>query len=70
MLSFGYRVQKSVLEGFSSKDFLGEIKKRLREIIDPHEDSVRIYPLCAECSQKVEILGAGKLIEDVNYIII
>lgn len=69
-LGFGYRVQKSVFEGFSSREYLEEMKKKFMDVIDPAEDSIRIYPICSECSKKVELLGTGKLVEKVNYIII
>ena len=70
LLGFGYRVQKSVFEGFASKDYLAELEKRLEDIIDPKEDSIRIYRICADCTGEIKILGNGRIIEKVNYIII
>jgi CRISPR-associated protein Cas2 len=69
-LGFGYRVQKSVFEGFSSKEYLESMKEKFMEVINKEEDSIRIYPICCSCSEKVEILGQGRVVEKVNYIII
>jgi len=70
LLEYGYRVQKSVFEGFLSKESLEECAGKLEKIINKEEDSVRFYPLCKDCEKKVFIKGIGTFIEEVDYIII
>ena len=70
LLEYGYRVQKSVFEGILSKESVEECAAKLKNVIDPKVDSVRFYPLCAECEGKVAILGIGKRVEDVKYTIL
>ncbi len=67
---YAYRVQKSVFEGLVSKESIEEIEKKISAVIDPKTDSVRIYPLCGKCEPEVKILGTGKKIEHVDYIIL
>jgi CRISPR-associated protein Cas2 len=61
---FGVRVQYSVFECLLEADQLDRLRARMAKLIEPAEDSVRIYRLCQECAGKVEILGQGKLTED------
>lgn len=42
----GERVQFSVFEVHADRAQCAALLKRLREVIDPSEDSVRCYPLC------------------------
>jgi len=70
LLEYGYRVQKSVFEGFINKERVQECRKKLVSVIDPKTDSVRIYPLCGDCEAKVAIEGCGKTVEETAYIII
>ena len=67
---YSYRVQKSVFEGFLSKDTLLEMMDKIKNCIDEKTDSVRVYPLCARCEQEVRITGTGTKVEDVEYIIL
>ena len=67
---YGYRVQKSVFEGYYSQDEIKECKKKRYGIINCEEDSVRFYPLCKKCETEVGIQGIGKKIEELDYIIV
>jgi len=33
--------------------------RRLNELIVENEDSIRLYRLCADCQQRLQILGLG-----------
>jgi CRISPR-associated protein Cas2 len=46
---YGLRVQKSVFQCSLSSDTFREMKQRIAKIINLHEDSVLIYPLCEAC---------------------
>jgi CRISPR-associated protein Cas2 len=61
---FGVRVQYSVFECLLEPDQVERLRARMAALIDPAEDSVRIYRLCQDCKARVEILGQGKVTED------
>jgi len=44
--------------------------KRAEKLLDEAEDNLRIYPICAACRTKIEIIGQGKVIQDPEFIII
>lgn len=70
LLEYSYRVQKSVFEGFFSKDSLEECLSRLGAVIDPETDSVRSYQLCAGCADSIKNKGTGPDIKQVKYVIV
>ena len=58
MEGYGYRVQYSVFECDLDPKKLAELKKRLKPLVKEKEwESVRFYPLAADCADKVEVLG-------------
>lgn len=50
---YGDRVQFSVFEIVVEAGALTGLLERLQRILDPEEDSLRLYPACARCAQKV-----------------
>ena len=58
---FGERVQKSVFEcsKLTESQFL-RMKGQLDDLIDHTTDTVRYYPLCERCLDKVEWSGTGE----------
>jgi len=75
MKDFGQRVQKSVFECELDPKRLRELvalldKKRLSKGTDPG-DSIRVYPLCAACSDKVIVLGfRPAIVTETNVVVI
>lgn len=67
---FGERVQRSVFEANLQAEELERLKRRVTQHLDPAADSLRIYPLCAACVPRVEILGLGVVTQDPEVIII
>jgi CRISPR-associated protein Cas2 len=67
---FGQRVQYSVFECRLDAEALERLRQRIEKLTDPLEDSVRIYRLCLECGQKVEIQGLGKVTEDPDVYVL
>ncbi|HEY9475514.1 MAG TPA: CRISPR-associated endonuclease Cas2 [Mycobacteriales bacterium] len=55
--AFGHRVQKSVFEVVCSEAQKLRLVARLLDIIDPDQDSVRLYRLPARLLDDVEHLG-------------
>ena len=70
LLGYAHRVQKSVFEGLFSGQEIVELREKLEKLIEPKEDSVRIYPLCGTCEPKVLISGQGCRIEEIEYVIL
>jgi CRISPR-associated protein Cas2 len=67
---YGERVHLSVFEARLENSQLKRMKERIKRIINQEEDSVRIYSLCAACSEKIDIIGYGKMVQDPDVIVI
>ena len=67
---FGERVQYSVFEANLEREQLDRLRSKAMSILDPEEDFLRIYPLCAGCMRRIEVIGQGKVTEDPEFIII
>ena len=65
---YGYRVQKSIFEcsPMTEEQFL-KMTHRLEDVIDHTQDSVRLYPLCRGCLNKVEFSGIGEAPVAVSF---
>ena len=61
---FGERVQYSVFECRLDENQLAHLRSRMAKLIEPEEDSVRLYRLCAECVRQIEIQGLGVVKQD------
>ena len=70
LLQYSYRVQKSVFEGFFSRESFCECREKIAGIIDPDKDSVRYYQMCSGCAGHIDELGCGPLIEKIEYMVI
>jgi CRISPR-associated protein Cas2 len=70
LADFGKRVQFSVLEANLGPDDLAQLIRRVSRVLHPEEDNLRIYPLCASCASRIEILGHGTATQTVDFIII
>ncbi len=70
MEGYGERVQLSVFECTLTNDSLAELRRRICMEIDTDADSVRWYPLCAWCADRVTWQGFGDIVDDSSYIIV
>ena len=70
LLDYGPRVQFSVFEARLDAEALDRLRKRIKAVLEPAEDSIRIYPHCAACEAGIEIIGQGTISQDPEYIII
>jgi CRISPR-associated protein Cas2 len=61
---FGARVQYSVFECNLEPDGLERLRKRLAKLVEPAEDSIRLYRFCQDCGAKKEIYGQGRSTEE------
>lgn len=66
---FGTWTQYSLFECFLSKKELVLLKSKLAKHVKDTQDSVRFYPLCATCLDKVETIGGQPPAEDVVFIV-
>lgn len=57
LLGFGKWTQYSLFECFLSRRELLLLQSKLSKHLIPPQDSVRFYPLCAACVEKVETIG-------------
>ncbi len=64
LLDSGSRVQYSVFEANPAPQHVARLKQRLAKVLDERKDSVRLYALCAQCTERVEILGRGEATRD------
>jgi CRISPR-associated protein Cas2 len=66
---FGQWTQYSLFEAFLSDKELVALQGKLERYLKPDEDSVRFYPLCKACVDKVETVGSDKPKEDTVFIV-
>jgi len=57
LTGFGKWTQYSLFECFLSKKELILLQSKLSEYLIATQDSVRFYPLCVNCVEKVETIG-------------
>lgn len=69
LTGFGKWTQYSLFECFLSRKELVLLRSKLAEHLIAAEDSVRFYPLCANCVAKVETVGGAAPAEDLLFVI-
>lgn len=57
LCGFGEWTQYSLFECFLDKKELVQLRAKLHALLEPEEDSVRIYPLTSDCRELVETIG-------------
>jgi CRISPR-associated protein Cas2 len=68
--AYGHRVQKSVFEAVCSEADKLRLVAALQRVIDPTQDSVRLYRLPARALDEVEHLGVPRQIEPRGPLVI
>jgi len=66
---FGKWTQYSLFECFLTKKELVLLRSKLAEHLEAAQDSVRFYPLCANCLDKVETVGGPLPAEDLLFVV-
>lgn len=69
LCGFGEWTQYSLFECFLDAKELVRLRARLQELVDSREDSVRLYPLCADCKDSVETIGSRAPEEKLAFIV-
>lgn len=68
---YGPRVQLSVFEcDLANRAEAASLQAKIRDLIDPAEDQVRLYPLDDHAARKVTIIGARTVEERQDFWII
>ncbi len=70
MERFGVRVQKSVFECWLDDAAFNDLTRRITPLLHPREDSVRYYPLCAQCRAAAATHCEGDFDPPENYYIV
>lgn len=65
----GLRVQYSVFEMEVSPEKISAILSSLESLMDPLQDSLRVYPLCAACRNRVVRVGVGAICEHQDVLV-
>lgn len=66
---FGKWTQFSLFECFLSKKELVTLRAKLAKHLRENQDSVRFYPLCANCLARVETVGGKPPNEEILFIL-
>ncbi|HZU70940.1 MAG TPA: CRISPR-associated endonuclease Cas2 [Ktedonobacteraceae bacterium] len=69
LTGFGKWTQYSLFECFLSRRDMILLQAKLDEYLVDTQDSVRFYPLCANCVAKVETIGDPPPKDDILFIV-
>ena len=69
LLGYGKWTQYSLFECFLTRKQLVLLRSKLTDHLIAKEDSVRFYPLCANCVSKVETVGDPPPADTVLFIV-
>ena len=69
LLGYGKWTQYSLFECFLTRKQLVLLRSKLAEHLVPRQDSVRFYPLCANCVSRVETVGGPPPADAVLFLV-
>jgi len=69
LMGFGKWTQYSLFECFLSRKDLILLQSKLDEYLKETQDSVRFYPLCANCVEKVQTIGGPPPQDEVLFVV-
>lgn len=69
LLGYGKWTQYSLFECFLTSKQLLLLRARLEDYLVPRQDSVRFYPLCANCVSKVETVGGPPPADAILFLV-
>ena len=69
LLGYGKWTQYSLFECFLRRKELVLLRSKLADHLEAKEDSVRFYPLCANCVSKVETVGGPPPADTVLFLV-
>lgn len=69
LMGFGKWTQYSLFECFLSRKELVLLRSKLAGYLVEQQDSVRFYPMCANCVKRVETVGGPPPVEDLLFVV-
>ena len=69
LLGYGKWTQYSLFECFLTREQLVLLRAKLMEHLREKQDSVRFYPLCANCVSKVRTVGGSPPAEEILFVV-
>ena len=69
LCGFGQWTQYSLFECYLTKKERLTLGGKLDRLLEPEEDSVRFYPLCMACVDRVETVGSEAPEEELAFIV-
>ena len=69
LMGFGKWTQYSLFECFLTRKDMILLQSKLGEYLINTKDSVRFYPLCANCVEKVETIGDPPPKEELFFVV-
>src|SRR6266571_5495781 len=69
LMGFCKWTQYSLFECFLSRKQLVLLRSKLAEYLIEKQDSVRFYPLCANCVERVETVGGPPPEEELLFVV-
>ena len=69
LMGFGKWTQYSLFECFLSRKDLILLQSKLDKYLIDAQDSVRFYPLCANCVEKVQTIGGPPPQDEVLFVV-
>lgn len=68
LCGYGQWTQYSLFECWLTRRQILELRAKLLPLLDPTDDSVRLYQLCAECATNVETVGGAAPTEPLIFL--
>lgn len=69
LVGFGKWTQYSLFECFLTRKQLVLLRSKLAEHLNATQDSVRFYPLCANCVERVETVGGSPPTQELLFVV-
>ena len=70
LLDYGRRLEESVFAVNLDEELTEQMKARLGREIEEMEDTLHLFPLCAGCAGKVEVMGRGEKPEERLFYVV
>lgn len=67
LLDFGTRIQESVFECLVDDEIYARLLTLLKKTKVGKDDKIRIYRVCADCIEVIQIYGVGEVTHDPDY---
>ena len=70
LLDYGRRIEESVFLASVDEELAERMRGRIRSLIEPGEDCVHVFAICAACGARTEVYGRGELPRDEDYYVV